>query len=185
MNRLVAAYLVIFLIFALVSSFAEGGSGLVATQLDGAINDNDTTIDVDTTEGFLTAGSIIVGSEEIAYTGKNATQFTGGVRGFRRTDAAAHADNRAVYSPATGVINRALGFDIATVQSEEAKMSVVNIAWNFFTQSLGYLVTFNFPVLGGDLVYVRYLLMAPAVGFVLYLAINALGTLFGILTRNV
>ena len=47
------------------------------TTLDGAITSVDTTITVDSTAGFETAGTITIEDEDIVYTGKTPTTFTG------------------------------------------------------------------------------------------------------------
>ena len=67
-----------------------------STLLNGGINDSVTTITVDSTTGFETAGTITIGSENITYTGKTSTTFTGCTRGADSTSAAAHADDATV-----------------------------------------------------------------------------------------
>ena len=66
------------------------------TLLDGAINDSVTTITVDSTEDFPSAGTINIGSEKITYTGVTSTTFTGCTRGADGTSAASHSDNAEV-----------------------------------------------------------------------------------------
>lgn len=63
------------------------------TLLDGAINDSVTTITVDSTEDFPSAGTMNIGSEKISYTGVTSTTFTGCTRGASGTTAASHSDN--------------------------------------------------------------------------------------------
>ena len=53
----------------------------VTDTLDGAVGAADSTITVDSTVGFETAGTITIGEEEIPYTGKTSTDFTGCSRG--------------------------------------------------------------------------------------------------------
>ena len=53
----------------------------------------DVTITVDSTDDFPEQGRIKINDEEILYTGKTRTTFTGCTRGYRGTNAAAHADN--------------------------------------------------------------------------------------------
>ena len=74
---------------------AEVGSDQ-SDQLDGALNNSATTVTVDSTAGFLSAGTILIDSEMIAYTGTGATTFTGCTRGSYGTTAASHLDNAAV-----------------------------------------------------------------------------------------
>jgi len=56
-----------------------------------------TTITVDSTTGFLSAGCISVDDETIYYSGVTATEFTGCIRGYAGTTATAHLDNAVVY----------------------------------------------------------------------------------------
>ena len=66
------------------------------TVLDGAINASVTTITVDSTVDFPTAGTINIGSEKVTYTGLTTTTFTGCTRGASGTTAASHSDNAEV-----------------------------------------------------------------------------------------
>ena len=59
-------------------------------------NDSVTTITVDSTVDFAETGTITIGSEQITYTGKTATTFTGATRGANSTTAAAHSDDAPV-----------------------------------------------------------------------------------------
>ena len=65
----------------------------VSNTLDGAVGAADSTITVDSTDGFETAGTITIGEEEIPYTGKNSTDFTGCSRGGGATT---HSDGAKV-----------------------------------------------------------------------------------------
>lgn len=74
-------------------------STAVATAIDanpGGINSSVTTIPVDSTASFPSTGRLIIENEQILYTGKTSTSFTGCVRGDEYTTAASHADNTAV-----------------------------------------------------------------------------------------
>lgn len=73
------------------------------TLLNGAIDADDTTINVDSTTGFLSGGFIRIEDEIIQYSGITATSFTGCTRGVQGTTAAVHADNTPVYRPTYGV----------------------------------------------------------------------------------
>jgi hypothetical protein len=78
--------------------------GTATNQLNGAINNAVTTITVDSTTGFSATGNILIDSENISYTGKTSTDFTGCTRGLSGTGsgaAASHADNAAVVQSTT------------------------------------------------------------------------------------
>jgi hypothetical protein len=67
-----------------------GGSNspLATTTLTSSINSSVTTIPVTSTTGFSPNGVISINGEQITYSGKNATNFTGCVRGYQSTPAA-------------------------------------------------------------------------------------------------
>ena len=67
------------------------------TLLNGAVNDSVTTLTVDSTADFPTSGTVTIGTEDISYTGKTDTTFTGCTRGANSTSAASHSDNDPVF----------------------------------------------------------------------------------------
>jgi len=71
------------------------------TALNGGITDSDVTITVTSTAGFLSAGTILIGSEQITYTGVSSTTFTGCTRGANGTTKASHITAAVVYVPIT------------------------------------------------------------------------------------
>ena len=76
--------------------------GQFTTNLSSALNNSATSIPLNDTRGFATAGMIVIGTENITYTGKS-TQFgagnlTGATRAANSTSAAAHLDDAEVKS---------------------------------------------------------------------------------------
>ena len=72
-----------------------GGSGSAPTTLttaSGGTSIGDTTLNVVSTSGYPTSGTLLVGSEAISYIGITATTFTGLTRGAYGTSAAAILD---------------------------------------------------------------------------------------------
>ena len=63
-----------------------------------ALDDSETAIDMVSTKQFATSGTILIGSEQITYTGKSTTALTGATRGANSTSAASHSDGAAVGS---------------------------------------------------------------------------------------
>ena len=66
------------------------------TLLNGAIANNSPTLTVDTTTGFPTSGTLLIGTEEMTYTGKTSTTFTGLTRNTNGAGAAAALDDATV-----------------------------------------------------------------------------------------
>lgn len=69
-----------------------------STALDGNHSASATVITVASTSGFTSPGTIRVDSEDICYTGKTATTFTGVTRGCNSTTAVAHTTGAVVYA---------------------------------------------------------------------------------------
>ena len=66
------------------------------TLLNGAIANNSPTLTVDTTTGFPTSGTLLIGTEEMTYTGKTSTTFTGLTRNTNSAGAATALDDATV-----------------------------------------------------------------------------------------
>ena len=84
-----------WVVCGLTAIYAYDNTNL-STLLNGGIDDTVTTVTVDSTTNFEDAGTITVGSENISYTGKTSTTFTGCTRGADSTTAASHVDDSTV-----------------------------------------------------------------------------------------
>lgn len=187
MNKLVAFYFGMFVIMTIFSSFMEGGGGFATTELNGAIDEDDVVLTVDSTVGFLDADFVVRGDERIAYTWKDDTHF-GRVadpctRGYDGTKAVAHDDNSNVFSPDSGTINTALGFNVASTGATAGTFAVVTLTWNFLTKALPNLIMWDYAMFTGNLIFVRYFLMAIGVGLVIHFGVALINAGMGILKR--
>lgn len=77
--------------------------------LNGALTSSNTTVTVDSTKDFPERGHFRIDDEEILYTAKTSTTFTGCTRGARGTRAVAHSDN--------AVVNNAYKVIISDIQT--------------------------------------------------------------------
>jgi len=113
-------------------------TGVVQTELDGSLNadtagtgGSGTAVTVDSTTGFDTAGTILVGSELITYTSKSSTQFLGITRGTNGTATAgtsngqAHSTNSVVQN-ATNFTGFGSAVQASTVTLEPGLWSLSN-----------------------------------------------------------
>jgi hypothetical protein len=69
----------------------------VSATLVGNIGTANTTITVDSTNGFLSTGTLGIDTEKLTYTGKTSTTFTGVTRGVDDTTAASHGTSVVIY----------------------------------------------------------------------------------------
>lgn len=77
----------------------DGTSDGVFNSLSSAINNSVTIIPLNSLVGFPNSGTILIGSEQINYTGQNTdtNTLTGATRGANGTSAASHADDTTVF----------------------------------------------------------------------------------------
>ena len=68
-----------------------------SNTVSGALTDVATTVTVASTTGFSATGTVMVGTEQITYTGLTTTTFTGCTRGANSTTPAEHSDTDPVY----------------------------------------------------------------------------------------
>ncbi len=81
----------------LILSSTTNFDDLLVTTLDGAINNSVTSVTLTDAGNFPDgAGTILIGSEQITYTGKSTNTLTGCTRGANSTSAASHVDDVAV-----------------------------------------------------------------------------------------
>ena len=76
--------------------FFSETSSVNTTVTGGTLSSSNTTVTVTSTTGFSTTGTISIEDEEITYTGKTGTTFTGCTRGANGTTAATHVDTTPV-----------------------------------------------------------------------------------------
>lgn len=170
MNKLIVFFMLLFLLGTVLSGIMEGGGGIATTSLVANHSETVTTLTVFNTEGFLKSSYVEMGNERVAYTNKTATTFTGCTRGYDDTEATTHDAGDRVYSPDAGVLNSALGFNVASTGSTLGVIAVPMVTLRFVTTTLPRLILWNYSFLQeGWLQYLRIVLQFISVGFVVYM----------------
>lgn len=153
----------------------EGGGGIVAIPLTVAVDSDDTTLTVASTTDYLGADYITIGSEEILYAAKNATQFTGCTRGYNGTTAAPHAIGDMLYTKEASSINNALGFNIAATTDTMGWWATISVPVLFFIKTVPHIIMMNYSFLSGSLAIIGWFFFAAGAGFVITLALYMAG----------
>ena len=83
-------------VYTFFRSPADGTSSGISTTLSAGINTSVTTIGVASVTGLPTSGIIIIGTEQITYSGISSLNLTGCVRGVNGSTAATHSTSDAV-----------------------------------------------------------------------------------------
>jgi hypothetical protein len=108
-----------------------------ASYLSAAVSASDTTLSLLNASSYPESGTVIIGSEQITYTGANGTSLTGCTRGANGTLAASHAIYSAVptYAP-NQILYHEVGYD------DQSSPTTTAIS--------PYLQTADFDINGGD-----------------------------------
>lgn len=106
----------------------------VYSLLNGGIDASVTTITLDSTLGFPTSGTVLIGSELITYSGISSNDLTGCTRGTGGTSAASHSDNDPCYESGVEVnfLNANFSGSGATagfVLNAQITMSALSFTW--------------------------------------------------------
>lgn len=162
---------------AILSAVMEGGGGIQAIELATTIDNNDISIEVASTAGFLSADYIVIGDEKILYTSIDATHFNvpANGRGYDGTKAVTHIAGAMVYTADASAVNNALGFNIAATADSMGVWSAVTIPFFFLTKTLPRIVMMNFSFLGGQLAIIGWFFFAASAGLIITLAISLAG----------
>lgn len=169
----------------MLSGWMDGSAGAAAaTDLTAVADEDDVTINVTSTTGFLAGGGVLMlGNEKVEYAGLTPVTFTGLIRGVEGTDAEAHPIGTHVYPEDAGLINYMFSFNVVEAGITGGSATVAATPFNFLARSLPRIVSWNFAFLQGDLIIVRDILMSMSLGFVIYIAYIAISSVFGILHR--
>lgn len=160
--------------FFVLSMFMDGNPGIVTAQLQTALSETSTTITVDDTTGFLDTDFVVIDNEEICYTTRTATTFTGLTRGCRDTAPDGHVAGKRVYNEGTGFVNRLVGFNIIQSLADDGLIAgTIKVVTNVPTiaKSFAQMAIWDFPFMNAPgVIYFKYIVL---------LAISA-GLIFGL-----
>jgi hypothetical protein len=188
MQKSIAFWVAVFILGLVFTGSANSGGGIASTHISATVTIAETDhIHVDSTENFLTTDFIMLENEQIAYTGKTTTTFTGLTRAYGGTTAAIHVYNAltpytapTVYNQEANVINASLNANITAVAATSGWFSVVSVPFTFF-KSLPNLFNFDQPWFQGDMALVGYLFLAFSIGMIISLAFGMLWVATGII----
>jgi len=108
-----------------ISQYGGPVSGALTNTLSSGINNSVNIIPVTSNTGFPTAGTILIGTELITYTGKGTNTLTGATRGALGTIEAAHS-NSAVVTDASDYTGWGSAVQASQVTLESALWSLSN-----------------------------------------------------------
>lgn len=191
-GKAVAFFLLALILFGLFMAVLNGGGGVADTTLTSTVSSNTTTLPVVSTNGFLDSDYIYLGDEEIMYSGKNETAFTGCARGYGVSTAVPHSLGAAVYTGEVSSINQALGFNIGQMVTSVGPLSIIIIPFRFLTVTIPRMIAQSASFLSGSLglAILGIIWMCIIAGFiisfaiVLVSAVATMGSLFMSLIRR-
>ncbi len=165
---------------SLAGGVMQGSTISVATtELTVAIDDDDDTITVISTNGFPDTGFITIIDERIGYASKTANTFGGNlaqplVRGASGTEAVAHSIGEDVRTIESSMLNQSMGYKLAVLSDPSGVIAFVTIPFAFISLILSFFVL-PLGFLGTDLEILTYLWGVLSLGVIVGLAITLVG----------
>lgn len=182
MAKAIAFMLLLYFGIALCIGILAGGGGYSATSLTEAIDEDDPTLKVVSTDGFLDTDYIeFSDGEKVLYTGKTAPPFdvfiafTGCTRGYEDTTAIAHAAGTMVYTTSASTVNNAMGFNIAATVDTMGLWSIVTVPWNFATKTIPRLLIMPYQLFKDDLTIFAVILVIIQMAVVITIGMSFIG----------
>ena len=182
-----------FAVFTFISAIIEKqGLGFAATSLTSDLSETGLTINVINTEGFLDSDYVIIDSEYIYYSSKNAAQLivpaTG--RGWKNTNPSSHSavNNKgvrtAVRNNEASLMNTLAGYNISEVMSLTGIFSVPTAIIAYFDVFVNILA-WNYSMLDNIVgQFIKYILLYPLSGaFVGFIIMAIIGAAQSIINR--
>lgn len=168
-------FFVVFIGCSILSGIMEGGGGISSTPLTAPVGVGDVTLHVVSTDNFLDADYVVVGDEEILYSGvAGGNSFTGCTRGYNGTEAKAHNTGTMVYTTQASAINNGLNFNVAATVDTMGWLAFPAIVIQFFTKTIPQLVMWNFSFLQGDMMILGIFFFASGAALIITLALMVL-----------
>jgi len=190
-HRLIITFLLVFSVTSVLGAIFHGGGGIVSTTLAEDITNSTAFVPATSTALFTDTDIIQIGGERMLYSSKNATGFSIQTRGYQDTDAEGHDAGRRIYSSEAGILNNALGFNLAVEAESGGTWGVIMLPINFFTKTLPNMIDLNVSFLQTpelSIIGLFWLVAGIALLVVLAIAIapvavGLISGLFGIIRR--
>ena len=175
MAKAIAFMLLAYFGMALAIGILAGGGGYAATSLTVAVDEDDATLQVVSTDGFLSPDFVELKDEKVLYTGMTATSFTGCTRGYDESTAMVHVEGTMVYTTSASTINNAMGFNIAATVDSMGMWSIITVPWNFVTKTVPRMLIMPYQLFTGELVIFAVILVIIQVAIVITIAMSFIG----------
>ena len=180
-----------FSFFAFVWLFVVIAGGVMmgdvppaSTVLTVAIDADDTTISVASTEGFPEPGIIVIGDERIVYSDIDGNDFTQTlavgdvvnplIRGAEDTEATSHAVGSGVRTPEGAMMNTTVTYNIAVIADATGIWAALTIGLAIL-RMIGSFLILPISFLGTDLAIIGVIWWAMVAGMIISLGLALAG----------
>lgn len=176
MGKAITFMLLILIVDAICIGIMAGGGGIVSTKLSADITSENTTLIADNTTGFLASDIIVIDEEEIGYTSRTSTTFTGLVRGYGDTEADEHDEGSFIYTKDSAAVNNAMGFSIVQTTDSMGAWAAPAIPILFLVKTIPRAIAnSDFGLMSSGLAMLSYFFLAMFAGIIITLAISLAG----------
>ena len=176
MAKAIAFMLLLYFGMALSIGILAGGGGYAATSLTVAVDEDDATLEVVSTDGFLDTDYIeFSDGEKVLYLGATAISFTNCERGYEDSTAIAHVAGTMVYTTSASTVNNAMGFNIAATVDSMGLWSIITVPWNFATKTVPRLLVMPYQLFTDDLAIFAVILVLIQMAIVITIGMSFIG----------
>ena len=184
MYKLLAFFIALNFVLLITDGAYEDTAAFQTAYLTSNIDSDDTTIPVDSTDGYAAKDkTITINGEDIYYTSKDATHFyltSATLRGYNETTPANHLTGAIVYNRGSSLVNELVDYDVSSTGSTASDASVIDVTWKFATRTVPKMISWNYAIFNGDLVIIRYFLMMLGAALTLVIGLSMLGIKIGL-----
>lgn len=180
MGKAIMFMLFVWFIVSVAGGVYQGSTvSMATTVLAVAIDEDDSTITVSSTEGFPDTGFVTILDERIGYASKTDTTFKGNiaqpvVRGASGTEATSHAVGEMVRTIESSMLNQSLNYKLAVLTDSSGLQAFVTIPWNFVLLLVSFFVL-PLGFLGTDLQFIAYFWAVLSIGIIVAIGIALSG----------
>jgi len=180
MNKLFLSFLILAFLFSIIDGIWQSG-GIASTHLVNDITSIDTSIEVNSTDGFLDYGIIYIGDETIKYKSKDSDTFLKCERGYANTIASSYESGRSIQTESLAIVDSAIGFEVNSTNSSNGDINFITFGATLCTETIPRVVQWEYGWLDvAPFYYIKYLLYLFSGAFLFVLAYYMMTALSGI-----
>lgn len=177
MAKLITGIVCFHIFMGFLAGIWQGGGGYVVHELTTAVDADDLTLELDTTNNYIANSTVTIGAERIVIStvtdGTHLAVAANG-RGIDGTKAVAHPVGSQVYTEESAVVHGMIQYRIARIADSAGPQMFVEIPWQILMIGKDLIVS-PFTFFGTDLWFISAIYSALLVGLIVVIGLSVAG----------